>query len=301
MLAGTLTLPDHEGPNPAALLVAGSGPLDRDGNYKKLALGVSRHLATELAEAGWASLRFDKRGVGESTGDYLSTGLYEELADIEAALGFLQQRDDVSHVVAIGHSAGAIQAAELSARHPTLAGAVLLSTSVKTGDETLRWQAAAMQETLVPAPVRALMKLFGTSVLKQQDKAIRKLSATTGDVERIQLVKVNAKWMREYIAHDPRLALRNAQVPLLAITGGKDVQVDPADIATIVEIAPRGAQGQVIPDVDHILRHEPAAVSSPRRYKRQLHKPIDPRVTRAVTEWLGVLLASPDHPEPLQT
>ncbi len=286
MLAGTLVQPEGTPPFPTALLIAGSGPLDRDGNHKKMQLNVSHDLAGELAAIGWATLRFDKRGIGESGGEYLSTGFFDEIADIEAAVEWLDAHPDVGCIVAIGHSAGAIQIAHLAAGETILSGGVLLATSAKTGEETLRWQAAEMQDALVPAPIKALLRLFRTSVLKQQDKAIQSLKATTTDVARIQLVRTNAKWMREFMAYDPFPALRSAQIPLLAITGSKDVQVDPADIATIREIAPEGIDAHVIDDVDHILRYEGAAISNPRLYRKQLEKPIDPRVIDAIDSWL---------------
>ncbi|MEX1336042.1 MAG: alpha/beta hydrolase, partial [Candidatus Limnocylindrales bacterium] len=91
-LAGTFAAPASAGPFPAALLLAGSGPLDRDGNVKRMALNVSRDLARELATAGWASYRYDKRGVGASQGEYLSTGFTDELADAAAALEALEAR-----------------------------------------------------------------------------------------------------------------------------------------------------------------------------------------------------------------
>ncbi|GGO00325.1 hypothetical protein [Microbispora bryophytorum] len=63
-LAGTLTLPDGDGPFPAVLLVPGSGPVDRDSNHRRLPLGVTRQLAEAFAAAGIASLRYDKREWG---------------------------------------------------------------------------------------------------------------------------------------------------------------------------------------------------------------------------------------------
>ena len=285
-LAGTFTTPAHSGPFPTALLLAGSGPLDRDGSHKRLKLNVSGQLAAELAKAGWASLRYDKRGVGASEGDYLSTGFFDELADAEAACDWLIAREDVASVVAIGHSGGAVQSVELAGREPVLAGAVLLATSAKTGEETLRWQARQIGEKLLPTPVRAIMRLFRTDMLKQQDKSIAKLKATTADVTRMNLAKVNAKWMREFIAYDPLPALAAASVPLLAITGSKDVQVDPADLRVIAQTTPN-AQVREVPDVDHILRHEPGPHSNPRHYGRQIEQPLDPRVSEAVLAWLA--------------
>lgn len=285
-LAGTFTHPDDgAGPFPAALLVAGSGPLDRDGDHPKLPLSVSEDLATILAGEGWASLRFDKRGIGSSTGDYLSTGLHEEFADAEAALAWLSARPDVGPVVVIGHSVGALAAAEMSAHHPELAGAVLLAYTAKDGDATLRWQAGQIAGTL-PGWVRAAMKVFFTDVGKQQAKAISRLRRTTTDTARIQGQKINARWMREFLDYDPEAVLRMTRTPLLAITGSKDVQVDAADLEVVAAVAPERATTVLAVDVDHILRHDDAEVSNPNKYKHQLAKPIDPGVVDPLLAWL---------------
>ena len=299
-LAGTLTTPDGSGPFPAALLLAGSGPLDRDGNIKRMPLSISRDLAIVLADAGWASFRYDKRGVAGSAGEYLPTGLADELADAESACDWLRARGDVSQLVVIGHSAGALHAAELAGRSPAVDGAILLAATAKTGEETLRWQAQQIGDHLLPGPVKALMRLFRTDVLKQQDGAIRKLKATTGDVARIQLQKVNAKWMREFMAYDPKVALATATAPILAITGSKDVQVDPADLPVIAATAPV-AQTLEVADVDHILRHEAAPISNPRHYAKQAQGPIDPGVTSAMLEWLAARTGSMAGAGPVST
>jgi pimeloyl-ACP methyl ester carboxylesterase len=283
-LAGTYTTPDSAGPHPGALVLAGSGPLDRDGNARRIRLNLSRDLARTLDANGWASLRFDKRGVGSSTGDYLQAGFYDELADAEAALKWLASRPDVSSVVVIGHSIGATMATELAVRNEAVDGVVLLSVTAQTGENTLTWQAAQIAPTL-PAPARALLRLMRTDVLRQQRKALDRIMRTKGDVERIQGAKVNARWMREFIAYDPGPTLRRIRVPVLAMTGSKDVQVDPADVHVVAEVV-AGAQAQVIDDVDHILRHEPRDVSNVRRYRKQAAQPIDAEVERRLVEWL---------------
>lgn len=285
-LAGTLIAPEAGTAFPAALVLAGSGPLDRDGNTKRLRLRVSRDLAALLAERGWGSLRFDKRGVGASEGDYSSTGMYEELGDADAAYAWLAAQPGVSGVVVVGHSVGATMAVELATRHPEMRGAVLLAFTAKTGEETLTWQTEQVKEFLLPAPAKALLRLFRTDLVKQQRKAVAKLKQTEGDVARVQAAKVNAKWMREFIAYDPLPALRRVAVPLLVITGSKDVQVDPDDLATVAAIL-SSAQTHVVDDVDHILRHEPGEVSNPRLYRKQVAKPIDPRVISLLSDWLA--------------
>ena len=291
-LAGCFTRPDAPVPHPTALLLAGSGPLDRDGNARRMPLNLSRDLARLLAEHGWASVRYDKRGVGASTGQYLPTGFYDELADAEAVLMWLHARPEVSTIVPVGHSAGASMAAELAARHgDVVAGVVLLAATAKTGEQTLIWQASQIEPTL-PAPARGLLRLLRTDVRRQQRKALDRIMATDADVARIQGAKINARWMREFIDYDPLPALRSIGVPTLAMTGSKDVQVDPHDIAAIAA-AVASAEARVLPDVDHILRHEPRPVSDVRRYKKQVANPIDPAVETALLEWLSQLVDDP--------
>jgi alpha/beta superfamily hydrolase len=273
-------------------MIAGSGPLDRNGDHGKLPLSVSRLLSELVVPHGWATFRFDKRGVGASTGDYLSTSLREEIDDARAVLTWLYRQPEASAVVPVGHSVGALVASELAAWDDTV-GAVLLAYTVQNGQATLEWQAHEIAQT-VPGWIKGLLGVFGSSIEKQQAKAIRKLRATTGDVERIGGQKINAKWMREFLDYDPEPALRDSTVPLLAITGSKDVQVDPGDLATVEAVAGDRATTIVTEDVDHILRNEPAAISNPKRYKSQAAKPIDPSVSVALTSWLDDLVA-PQH------
>ena len=293
-LAGTLAVPEGPGPFPAALLIAGSGPLDRDGNHPKLPLSVSKDLADLLGREGWVSLRFDKRGVGASTGDYSSAGLIDEFTDARMALSWLRDRPEVASVVAIGHSVGALAAAEMSAYEPGLVGAGLLAYTAQNGETTLRWQAAQIARTM-PGWVRFALKMFFTTVEKQQSKAIARVRKTTSDTARIQGQKINARWMREFLDYDPEPILRLTKTPLLAITGSKDVQVNPDDVAIVAAVARERATTLVAPDVDHLLRHEDAETSNPNAYKRQIGKPIDPSVADALSAWLHDLGSSSDR------
>lgn len=254
----------------------------------RLPLALSRDLARVLNEAGWASLRFDKRGVGESGGDYLSTGFYDELADATSALEWLKSQPNLTTVVPVGHSAGALYAAEMSALGEAGSGAILLAYTTSTGEETLIWQAGEIGES-VPRWIKALLRTFGTSIERQQSKALAKLKNTSKDVVRVQRQKINAKWMREFLAYDPKPVLRMTTSPLLAITGSKDVQVDPADIDTIEALTGAHTTTVLVKDVDHILRTETAPVSNPKRYKQQITQPMDGRVVDAIITWLGTV------------
>ncbi len=287
-LTGTLTFPvTGRQPHPAALLIPGSGPVDRDSNHRRMPLDITRQLSHALADAGVASLRYDKRGVGASTGSWRSTGLYDNVDDARAALAALRQRPEVDsdRVVLVGHSEGALLAAAIAADDQALAGVVLLSAAAVPGEQLLRWQARQIAPTL-PRPVRLLMRLLRVDLETKVANNHRKIKATTTDEAWIGAAKLNARWTREFLAHDPRPDLARITAPVLAVTGAKDLQVDVADLDTIAAVVPAGAETHALPDVTHVLRPQPGPASLS-RYKQEVRQPVDPRVLNLVTDWVA--------------
>lgn len=284
-LAGTLLIPPGA-PSATALLISGSGPIDRDSNMKRMRIDVMRQIAEHLARAGIASYRYDKRGVADSTGDYRATGFHDNVADAQAALEALRARPeiDADRIVAIGHSEGALIATELAAADVGLAGAVLLAGAAQPGEQILRWQATQVAGSL-PKPARLILKLLRKDLLKMQDKRLAQLKESSDDVIRIQLVRINARWFREFMAHDPTIGLARAKTPILAITGAKDLQVDPGDIAIMESLAPADFTGEVVPDVTHLLRRETGPASL-RTYKKQVRRPVDRRLLETISSWV---------------
>jgi pimeloyl-ACP methyl ester carboxylesterase len=287
-LAGTLLLPAGPGPWPAVLLLPGSGPLDRDSDARRAPLGITRALAEALAAAGIASYRYDKRGVGASPGDWRRPGLWDGADDARAALRQLAARPEVDpgRLVLVGHSEGAILAAAVAADSDVpLAGVVLLSPTARRGEDVLVWQAEQVGPTL-PAPVRTLLRVLRTDLVAAVQKNHARLRATTTDIARIKGVRMNARWHREFMAHDPSEHLRSLRLPVLAITGDKDVQAPPEDLRRVAELVPGPVEAHVVPDVSHLLRHQPAS-GSLRRYREEVRQPLDPRVLRLVLHWTG--------------
>ena len=173
-----------------------------------------------------------------------------------------------------------------SAADPTLAGVVLLAGPASTGEATLRWQAEAIVPTL-PTVVRGLLKVLRQSPERSQTKLLAKIRRSDETVMRIQGRRLNAGWMRDFVDHDPALELARVTVPVLALTGDRDPQVDAGDledIAALVTGAP--VETHRIPELNHLLRHTTSS-GSPTGYKRQIKagQPLDPRVLDALTAW----------------
>src|SRR5215469_4061085 len=141
-IAGTFI--EAASPVAAALVIAGSGKVNRDTDARlpggrMLRTGVTRAVAETLAAAQVSTLRWDKRGVGASGGDYLRAGMADQRADARAALGWLASRAPGLPLLAAGHSEGAWYAAELAADE-AVAGAVLLSAGGRPAAQILAWQ-----------------------------------------------------------------------------------------------------------------------------------------------------------------
>ncbi|MFC0004581.1 alpha/beta hydrolase [Micromonospora siamensis] len=285
-LVGTLLLPDDASPAAVALLLPGSGPLDRDGNMRRLPLAVSRDLAVALAEAGAASFRYDRRGVGASAGEFLRTGFHDNVDDAEAAVRALTGLPELAGrpIFLVGHSEGALTAVALAARGAPVAGLVLLAATGKRGDAALRWQARRLAPTL-PAPVRALLRLTRTDLEAKVARNHDRLRATTGDVTRVGGRRYNARWFREFLDYDPRPDLARLDAPILAVTGTKDLQADPDDLDLIAAEAGGPVETHRLPDVTHVLRRQPGrpALSA---YRREVRGPVDPSVTDLVRDWV---------------
>lgn len=284
-LVGTLHTPDGEGPFPTALVLPGSGPVDRDSDAKQLRLGITREIAAALTAAGWATYRYDKRGVGESTGSFLAAGLTDVVADARAALAALRGRPEVraDRLVLVGHSEGALVAGALAAGDADLAGVALISASATPGEELLRWQAEQIAPTL-PAPVRLLLRAFRTDLVRQVTKNHERLRVTTTDVARVGGRRLNARWHREFMAHDPRTDLARITVPVLALTGAKDLQTRPSDVHVIGTTVAGPVQTVLVDDVSHILRTQPGEPTLA-SYRKDVRRPVDPRVLATVVAW----------------
>jgi uncharacterized protein len=284
-LNGTLTLPARGLPAPAVVIASGSGPLDRDSNHRRARFDVARQLAHALADGGLASFRYDKRGVGESPGDWRAVGLHDNVDDLGRARDALAARCEIDpeRILLAGHSEGAILAAALAARGVPTAGVVLLSMSGTPGAELLRWQARRIAPTL-PTPVRGVLRAFRVDLERKVAANHDRIRATTTDVVRMGGARVNARWHREFLAHDPREDLRHLTVPVLALTGEKDLQVDPADLRTIGATVPGGGTTVLVPDLTHTLRTQPGPPSMA-SYRRELRRPVDPHVLATVVSW----------------
>jgi len=104
-------------------------------------------------------------------------------------------------------------------------------------------------------------------------------------VARLGGVRVNALWYREFLDYDPRPDLARTMAPVLAVTGSKDLQTPPDDVAAIAAAAAGPVETVVVDDVSHILRTQ-SGEPTLRSYRKDVRHPVDPRVVQLLLRWL---------------
>ena len=250
-LAGTLTLPATEGPHPAAILISGSGPQDRNEE-------IFQHkpflvLADYLTRRGIAVLRYDDRGVAESTGEFTAATTHDFAADAEAALAYLRGRADIEPgaIGLIGHSEGGL-VAPLVASRVEVGWIVTIAGPGLPGDSVLALQVDALNEAAgMPAAQRAaassLQRRLMNIVVSDRDPVSAQeeiagllraeAPGLTEERARTQAMALTSPWMRGFLRHDPRPVLREVTVPVLAVNGGSDLQVLPGPNLAAIESA----------------------------------------------------------------
>ena len=184
----------------------------------------------------------------------------------------------------MGHSEGAIHAAEMAA-DPDVAAVVLLSMPAQPGEQVLAWQTAMLASRL-PRAARVILWLSRTDIIRIQRKRVAQIKAAPADMMRIHGVRVNARWFKDFMACDPSRALARITVPVLAITGGHDLQVQPEDVDAIGRLVKGPFEGHVAGDLSHLLRPDPDSVG-PRGYRRAVRQPVSPEVLRLITGWVA--------------
>ncbi len=248
-LAGALMLPAKDpakpGPYGAVVFVSGSGPSDRDETVADFP--VFRALAEKLAAAGYASLRYDDRGVGDSGGDYGLVTMDILAADAAAAVAALRARPEIdpARVGVLGHSEGAMLAPQVCALVADGAGrapwcAVLLAGSTRRGRDIILSQqehglAAGGFAPDVAERKRVLQRQVFAWADGRADWASVVALADTSEAEALETQKafLEAPWFKSFLDYDPVPWLKRLQVPVLVLHGELDRQLPAADGAAL--------------------------------------------------------------------
>ncbi|MEM9408590.1 MAG: alpha/beta fold hydrolase [Acidobacteriota bacterium] len=318
-LAATITTPPGEGPFPAAVLITGSGAQDRDESL----LGHKPFLvlADHLTRNGIVVLRADDRGVGGSTGDPRIATSEDYATDALASLLFLQQQPkvDLKKVGLVGHSEGGMIAPMVAARSEQVAFCVLLAGTGVPGSEILALQQRLILEAngapktmveklnelqkeaiaIAASDVDAETKKAGIADVMRQQNMLSPEAQRQSEEQLQQAIEAGARqflspWFQFFLNFDPRSALAKTTVPVLAINGSLDLQVDAEQNLPAIEKALQEAGNEdVTVETFESLNHlfQTARTGSPVEYG-QIEETFAPVALQRVSSWIVERFAS---------
>ena len=278
-LAGTLLMPTRAAPVPLVVIVGGSGPTDRDGN-SALTAGANnslRLLAEGLAERGVASVRYDKRGVGESraAGPAERDLRFDTYAD-DAAAWVRHFREDARFgaVAVLGHSEGSLLGM-LATQRGKADGLVSIAGIGRPAQRLIHDQLAPQ----LPADLMA-----------QADRVLDTLAAgrEAADAPRelAALFRPSAQpYMISWFRYDPAAEIARLTVPVLVAHGATDAQVAPAEAERLAAAQPR-ARLLIVPGMNHVLKTVPADVAAQRRSYGDPTLPVAPALLDGVAAFV---------------
>lgn len=315
-LAGTLTLPEGPGPHPAIVLVSGSGPQDRDESLPGIAIKPFKLLADALTREGVAVLRYDDRGVGKSTGDFDTATTEDFAADAAAAITYLTTRPEIdgAQIGMLGHSEGGLVASLLGASNDDLDFIISLAGPGVNGLEIIRLQSRLIM-TAEGTPVAQIDQnndLLDGIMTRQDDpealrsfveeqmraqvealpaaerEALGDLDAYVEKVTQETIDGFTSPWFAWFLSHDPGPDWAQTTVPVLAIFGGKDLQVDPEQnapplLAALLQAGNQDVQVSVLPNANHLFQE--AGTGSVSEYET-LPAEFTPELIPLLTAWL---------------
>jgi dipeptidyl aminopeptidase/acylaminoacyl peptidase len=316
-IAAVLCLPDTAGPHPTVLLIGGSGADTRDGdlNVERTTPtggpsipGTLRHVAHHLAARAIATLRWDRRGFGQSGGDPAHVHYGTDLVDAQACLAWARRQPEIApgRIAVAGHSAGALTTCRMCRDDPDVAGAGLLGALSSPIEDMLRWN------------VGRLRRHWDSFTEEQRDWLRREMPRTLLRSERIEDVVAAAQRGEDVLTlegHGVTLEVRTARLrqdlatsyademrpvacPTLVLHGGDDLNVPVVDALrsyqTLRDAGNDDVELVVLPGLDHY--YCPVAPDrSARVWERitgeGLRRPMSQAALDAIGRWATRVLA----------
>ena len=279
---GSVVMPAAKAPVPVALIIAGSGPTDRNGNSRALpgANNSLMLLAQALGDAGFASVRYDKRGIGASLAGSPSESALRFDTYIDDAAGWIAKlRSDprFSAVIVIGHSEGSL-IGMVAAQKAGASAFVSLAGVTRVASDILRTQMAGKLPPELDAQNEAI--LGGLE---------RGRTAATVPKELAGLYRESVQpYLISWFKYVPSERVGALGVPVLIVQGTTDIQVAVSEAEALKKARPQ-AQLAIIPGMNHVLKMVEAGMPAQLASYSDPALPIAPALMTALVDFLRAI------------
>jgi hypothetical protein len=275
-LYGTLTFPDNQTSVPVALIIAGSGPTDRNGNNPMMTNNSLKMLAGALAKNGIASLRYDKRGIAESTAAVSSEAnlrFENYINDAVAWVHFLKEKKLFSSITIIGHSEGSL-IGMVAAQDNDVSRFVSIAGAGEPADQTLRKQLKAQPPDVLGQSSQILDSLVAGETVENVPPMLNALFR-----------KSVQPYLISWFKYDPAIEIAKLKKPVLIVQGTTDIQVSQDD-AQMLKVADPRAKLVIINGMNHIFKNAEADRAKNIQTYNQPDLPINQELVQAIGSFI---------------
>lgn len=313
-ISGTLTIPSKGDKFPAVVLISGSGAQDR--NEEIMGHRPFLVIADYLTRNGIAVLRYDDRGVGKSTGDYVEATTADLSTDAMTAVSYLKTLPEIDpdRIGLAGHSEGGIIASMVASQSGDVAYIISLAGNGVGGDSLLILQskalgiASGMDKDQLNMVIEVNRKIYDAvkmtdnnialtgilaSILSEQMAGIIAMQPQHKEqVENVVKMRIDAMtspWMKFFIRYNPQTALEKTKCPVLALNGEKDLQVPAKEnLEAIKSALEKGGNKNVtihsLPNLNHLFQE--CTTGLPNEYA-SIEQTISPTVLEIMAQWIN--------------
>jgi len=275
---GTLCTPKNFAKGPVALIIAGSGPTDRDGNS---AMGLStdayKILAHQLAAHNIATVRYDKRGVGESSAALKSESdirFDDYINDATAWIRLLKSDKRFTNVVVIGHSEGSL-IGMVAAKEDNADEYISIAGAGESIDKTLKRQLQTMPQQGRDTAYKIIDSLVAGKTVSHVDPMMYSLFRPS-----VQPYMIS--WMK----YDPAVEIGKLTIPVLIIQGENDIQVTVED-AKKLSAGDKNATLVILKNMNHIFRDVEGDRQANVATYNNPSLPIDAKLVTAISDFIN--------------
>ena len=291
-LGATLTRPGTTADRmPVVILLAGAGADDRDGVVA--GVPILGQLAGALADAGFLTVRYDKRGNGQSGGRAESATLGDHADDAVAVVRWLASRRDVDRdrIAILGHNEGAWAALLAATRERRIAAIITIASPSTLGAELVLEQQRRMLDRSDVPPADRVAKIELQTRINSAVASGRGWEDIPADMRK----QADTPWFQSVLTFDPAKVARNVRQPLLIVHGELDAEVPASHADRLAALGKEGRSRSVavvtVRGVNHLLL--PAVTGDVREYASLQDRTVSKDVSTKINEWLSRTLAPP--------